>query len=87
MWRMSNYWSAWMAGWAGAVKAILTAQQRALEPFLQVPQVPPAGTSLAATAGDKPRLPPRRRGRPPKSAGPSTPRRRGRPPKGAPRRS
>jgi hypothetical protein len=81
MQKQSDYWSAWMAGWVSATKTILEAQQRALETFLPLPHRA-VGRSLQATAGDKPALAPRRRGRPAKAAG-GAPRRRGRPPKSA----
>jgi hypothetical protein len=79
----SDYWSAWMAGWVSATKSILAAQQRALEAFLPLARRPLQSIeqSLPATAGDKPAMPARRRGRPPKSAAGPTPPRRGRPPK------
>jgi hypothetical protein len=70
-----------MAGWVSATKTILEAQQRALQAFL--PGARRLEASLPATAGDKPVAAPRRRGRPPKSAGAPGRSRRGRPPKSA----
>jgi hypothetical protein len=81
MQKQSDYWSAWMAGWVSATKTILAAQQRAFETFLPLPYRA-AGRSLQATAGDKPAVASRRRGRPAKAAA-GAPRRRGRPPKSA----
>jgi len=72
--KQSDYWSAWMAGWASAARTIFEAQQRALEMLL--PRRPPLEIAHPATAGDKPVLPPRRR--PPKHAPGPVPRRRGR---------
>lgn len=79
-----DYWSAWMAGWVSATKTILEAQQRALESFLPLARQPMRliEESQPSTAGDKPAMAPRRRGRPPKNPG-AAPRRRGRPPKSA----
>jgi len=78
--QQSDYWSAWMAGWVAATKTLLEAQQRALQMLL-----PQQGAAFEAaqpeTAGDKPPVTPRRRGRPPKTAAQTTPRRRGRSPK------
>jgi hypothetical protein len=79
----ANYWTAWMAGWVSATRAMLQMQQRAMEMMMpsRGPSPMPAGeweeAMTAATAGDKPR----RRGRPPKeSAGANASRRRrGRP--------
>jgi len=70
-----------MAGWANATKTILEAQQRALQALL--PAARGRDASLPATSGDKPGQAPRRRGRPPKSAGATGRPRRGRPPKSA----
>jgi hypothetical protein len=69
-----------MAGWVSATKTIVEAQQRALQAFL--PTARPLEEGLPATSGDKPSLAPRRRGRPPKSAGGT-----GRPRRGRPRKS
>jgi len=69
-----------MAGWVSATKTIIEAQQRALQAFLPTARRLEAG--LPATSGDKPGLAPRRRGRPPKSAGGT-----GRPRRGRPRKS
>jgi hypothetical protein len=79
MQKQPDYWSAWMAGWVSATKTILAAQQRALEMFLPRRRRA-AEPALSATAGDKPAVTPRRRGRPRQSAA-TAPRRRGRPPK------
>jgi hypothetical protein len=80
----SDYWTAWMAGWAAATKTIIEAQQRALSLLLPPQPAPRAAANFAETAGNKPSEPtPRRRGRPRKSesAQAAAPRRRGRPPK------
>jgi hypothetical protein len=69
-----------MAGWVSATKTMLEAQQRALQAFL--PSARQLEASLPATSGDKPDRAPRRRGRPPKSAGET-----GRPRRGRPRKS
>jgi hypothetical protein len=71
----SNYWSAWMAGWASAARTIFQTRQRALEMLL--PRRPPLEIAHPATAGDKPA--PRRRTRASNAA--AAPRRRRRPPK------
>ena len=55
--KQSDYWSAWMAGWASAARTIFQTQQRALEMLL--PRRPPLEIAHPATAGDKPA--PRRR--------------------------
>ena len=65
----ANYWTAWMAGWVSATRAMLQMQQRAMEMMMPSHGRNPMPGSeweeamTAATAGDKPR----RRGRPRKA--------------------
>ena len=83
----NDFMLGWMSGWSAATSALTQSLQQALQGTGRAREMRIAQAALAETAGAKPSVAPRRRGRPPKSAsgtqGQAPRRRRGRPRKKA----